>query len=280
MNKLPLLISYAFLKKSKSSFIREIVKAQDKITLLIDSGAFTAFTQGEVITLDEYMDFLKNMPFKCERYFMLDVIGDEVQTKKNLRIMYEKGFKPIPIFTRGAKAADIDEMYKFSDIVALGGVAVKGQNTHGYVKFFMDNICKGRKIHWLGWGDLDFLLHYKPRSYDNSSAFLGSRFGSIGIYDKGRIINYSKKEFNNFVAKPAMAKACEELDGNVYDLKENDNWSGWRELNNMVTVASHIKHRNDMIRRIGTIPYIACMTHEHIEISTQVFEKLKNKGVL
>jgi hypothetical protein len=275
MDKLPILVSYAFLRKQKK--LQDKLKRND-VRLLVDSGAFTAFQKGMIIDIDEYCDFIK--AFSCERYFMLDVIGDSKKTMDNLRYMYKKGLKPIPIFTRGADIKDVEEMYELSDLVAMGGIAIRGGNGPGYVKWCMENVIKGRKVHWLGWGDRDFLIQYKPRSYDIASVFFGSRFGSISVYKDGNIKRFDKEYFNSSTPRPEIFKACSELDFNVYDLKNQDEWSGMWKPNNVVTLAAYLKLFSDLYKKVGTIAYAVLITDQHLDIIIDTHGKLKSKGVI
>ena len=54
-----------------------------KRKIFIDSGGFSAFTQGAEINIDEYCDFIKKYNKHITAYAQLDAIGDEEATKKN-----------------------------------------------------------------------------------------------------------------------------------------------------------------------------------------------------
>ena len=179
--KLKILLSYAYYLKQQKAAMTFFDKNKNEIELLIDSGAYTAYTQNIKIDLVEYMEFITmlektGIKFK---YFTLDSIGNPARTMKLYTKMLAKGYKPIPIFQRGAQPKHIEYYYASSDLVALGGIALNVNNTAGYVKYIMNNFVKDRKIHWLGWSLKDFILHYRPHSFDTSSASVGNRFGSI-----------------------------------------------------------------------------------------------------
>ena len=175
--KLNILVSYSFFNSNVSQFF---VNNQDTTRFVLDSGAFTAWKAGKPIQLDTYCKFLESMPVKPWRYFALDVIGDPEKTMRNYQMMLSRGFNPIPVFTRGDDLSVIDEYYKTSDVIGLGGL-VQTQNNKGYVKSLM-NIIGDRKTHWLGFTNIDFIRHYKPYMCDSSSISSGVRFGEARMF--------------------------------------------------------------------------------------------------
>jgi hypothetical protein len=164
----------------KPDMIERLVKYSDHTRLLVDSGAFTAWKAGKKIELDDYCRFLESLPVKPWRYFTLDVIGDAAGTMKNYEEMLRRGFSPIPIFTRGEDPFVIEEYYKTSDVVGIGGlVGTKGNK--GFVKGIMSKVGE-RKVHWLGFTNISFIGHFRPFSCDSSSCTTAKRFGQIPIY--------------------------------------------------------------------------------------------------
>ena len=73
----------------------------NKVDLFLDSGAFSAMTQGVKIDIYEYIDFIKEHEDVLEVYANLDVIGSAEGTWKNQMIMEEAGLKPLPVFHYG-----------------------------------------------------------------------------------------------------------------------------------------------------------------------------------
>lgn len=170
------LISYAYWN---DAFIDVLQKEKKYVSLILDSGAFTA-RKGKGIDFDEYCAFVKSPPVDIDRYFALDVIGDWVATKKNLNKMIQRGLNPVPVFTRGTPIEELDEMYSVSDLVGIGGLV--WTNAKSYVKWIMSHVGK-RRVHWLGFFDLDFVKHYKPYSIDSSWASCPIRFGRLYFLD-------------------------------------------------------------------------------------------------
>jgi len=177
--KANILVAYPYMKKPMIDLLKE---NEHRTRFLLDSGAFTAWKAGKPIALDDYCRFIESLPFEPWRYFMLDVIGDPKATLKNYETMLKRGFKPIPIFTRGEDPSVLEDYYKTSDVVAIGGlVGTKGNK--GFVKGIMEKVGK-RRVHWLGFTDLNFVKHYKPYSCDASSWNNGAQFGYVQTIDK------------------------------------------------------------------------------------------------
>lgn len=175
MSKLNLLVAYPYMKKD----ILEELKVTRDLRLLIDSGAFTAWKAGSSINVDDYCTFLESLGSLPWRYFMLDVIGDPAATMKNYELMLKRGFKPIPIFTRGESVSVLEDYYKTSDVVGIGGL-VGTRGNKGFVKGIMKHVGD-RKVHWLGFSGLPFINAYRPYMCDSSSWASSVRFGSLTV---------------------------------------------------------------------------------------------------
>lgn len=96
--------------------------------VVVDSGAFTAATQGKRIDINEYADFIKKYKSRILDFMNLDVIGDAEASRRNYNILKElTGMNPIPVWhpcTDNWKKSDwkeLDRMTKESDLVAIGG---------------------------------------------------------------------------------------------------------------------------------------------------------------
>lgn len=280
---LNILVSYAFLRKNNTWFggsehsLKEIM-ARGEINLLVDSGAFTAFKSGTSIILEEYLDFIKTN--NINKYFVLDVMGDKITTRKNLLTMYRKGFKPIPIFTRGADGKDIEEMYEMSDLVALGGVAVPSPNKLGYIKWFMNNICKGRRIHWLGWGDRDFLLHYKPESIDNSNWSYARRVGKTFFVDQRNYMSSFYRRDVSLTQNRELQKFCIKIGIDWEEFVKESLTSVKHPLLDIMNTASCILLAHDLEKRIKTVTYFGITNLDNLNEISKGYKQLKEKGVL
>jgi len=165
--------------------VKLLQENRDNVRFLLDSGAFTAWKAGKPIALDDYCRFIESLPFESWRYFMLDVIGDPAATMRNYETMLKRGFNPIPIFTRGEDPSVLDDYYKTSDLVAIGGL-VGTPGNKGFVKGIMEKVG-GRRVHWLGFFDCNFVKHYRPYSCDSSTWKVGATFKNFNVVDGSKI---------------------------------------------------------------------------------------------
>jgi hypothetical protein len=192
--RLPVLVSYAFLKDSPA--LCETVLNAPGVELLLDSGAFTALNAGQEIRLDRYMDFLEEWSPKLFGYMALDKLQDPVTTDANLRVMLDQGLKPIPVHVYGDDGARMDQLFEWSPWVALGGLRRphRGAAPLTYVKQKM-HWARGRNVHWLGYVRLPAIRAFKPYSVDCSSFASGVRYGNVQAYaGRGRWLNFSHEQ--------------------------------------------------------------------------------------
>jgi hypothetical protein len=179
--RLPVLVSYAFLKDSPA--LAQAVLSAPGLELLLDSGAFTALNAGHEILLADYVEFLHRWKQNLFGYLALDKLQDPAQTDANLRVMLAEGLKPVPIHVYGDDGARMDELFEYSDWVALGGLRRphRGSAPLTYLRQKM-LWAKGRKVHWLGYVRADALRAFSPYSADCSSFASGVRYGQVHIY--------------------------------------------------------------------------------------------------
>lgn len=236
---------------------------KNKIRFLLDSGAFTAWKAGKPIALDDYCRFIESLPFKPWRYFTLDVIGDPEASFKNYETMLKRGFNPVPIFTRGEDLSMIDEYYKTSDVLGLGGlVGTKGNK--GFVKGIMKHIGD-RKVHWLGFVQQDFVNCYKPYMCDASSWSHASRNGDLKLYlGGGKIKSIRRKDF---MRKPPeeIIRCLRSYGIKMGDISKKAFWDNGKNLN---TQASRMWVRRSLEteEKLGTHLFLACASKDDIEM--------------
>lgn len=177
-------------------------KAKVKTELILDSGAFSAWTQGEQINLKEYMSFIKDNINTIDYYFNLDVIpgkrGVSTSTKDieeaaaqsfaNYQIMRKSGLNPIPVFHHGE---DEKWLHKMLDMgctyIAVGGNAKKPANVR---RDWLDRIFtlltneNGEavvRVHGLGVASFELLRRYPWASCDATSWAMQAAYGCVLI---------------------------------------------------------------------------------------------------
>lgn len=153
-----------------------------KKKLFIDSGAFSAFTLGGKIDLDEYIDFCKRTD--ADYYAVYDSIGNAEETLKNQKYMESKGIKPIPCFHYGEDWKYLEYYCKNYDYIALGGMV--GNRT--MIKGWLDVIFSkypDKRFHGFGLTTISLIKGYSWHSVDSSSWLMGGRSGTLWSFKYG-----------------------------------------------------------------------------------------------
>lgn len=193
-------------KAEDINILESFYYADDLITSLIphlkhfmlDSGAFTFFTQGKHVDWDEYVtryiEYVKTN--KVELFFELDIdvlVGYEKVREIRHRLEREIGRPPIPVWH---KSRGKDEFLRMCDeyrYVAIGGIVsreIKPPDYKYFPWFIREAHKRGAKIHGLGFTNLNGLKLYHFDSVDSSSWTTGNRFGKVYVFNgKDLIIN-------------------------------------------------------------------------------------------
>lgn len=277
---LNILIAYPYMSKQ---MIEMVEKHQDSIRLLMDSGAFTAWKSGKPIELKDYISFVKGLPFKPWRYFTLDVIGDAEASMENYKEMLTAGLNPIPIFTRGEKIEALEEYYKTSDVVGLGGlVGTKGNKE--FVKGIME-VVGDRKVHWLGFNAKDFIAHYKPYTCDSSSWASAVRYASCKLYDKnGRWIQVKKEDFVKRPSKEIL-DLIRSYGIDPHLLSQVEEWKSsghGKYALERLTFRSWTRYQIDLREKLGVEFFIALTTPAYLNQFVEAYNfwlERKKRGV-
>lgn len=268
MSKLNLLVAYPYFTKGVSKVVEEHSR---HIRLVVDSGAFTSWKLGKTITLDEYCNFIENLPIKPWRYFTLDVIGDPEETINNYETMLKRGFKPVPIFTRGESPEILERYYQTSDLVGIGGL-VGTQKNKGFVRGIMDYVNM-RKVHWLGFTNSDFIKYYKPYMCDSSSWESGARFAVVNLYKGyGKFLKISKTDFQNKPNKE-LEKLLISYGFTSREMAINKNWEGGHSVSRRLGARSYVRASLDYENKLGTKMFLAAATDYAIKLLLDNYKK-------
>ena len=165
---------------------------EKKVSLFLDSGAFSAQSQGIAINLHEYIDFIKLHQDVIEVYANLDVIGDAKASWKNQRVMEKKGLNPLPVFhiedwlTSGSYYLEKCMEYPY---FCIGGMATgySSPQRFNFLERCFSVICDtptgkpNHKVHGFGLTSLPLMLRYPWYSVDSTSWVVTGRMGSIFV---------------------------------------------------------------------------------------------------
>lgn len=185
-----ILLSYAFHDRTDLARVRKDLVCG---RLMIDSGAFTAFTKGRKIPLDSYSNYLETWRGCWDHAITLDVIGDGKATAANTRKLHARGLPVMPVFTMGDTLADFDAMVKDTGYICVGGtVGLPLKHQLARVRMLQRRALDlGGGIHALGVGSMTALRAARPYSADASSVSGAFRFGTVVFFDGREIRNTS-----------------------------------------------------------------------------------------
>ena len=161
--------------------------------VLIDSGAFSLYTRGVKINLNEYKDFIiqyqKDHESKINslNFINLDKIGDSKESWNNQHKLEKIGVNPIPVVHQyGFKKKYLDKAMKEYPFFALGGMWGRSRklDTIPWLEYVFKEIMiwvkKGNKlpkIHLLGIGSKSVLMKFPAYSCDNTNWMTLTQYG-------------------------------------------------------------------------------------------------------
>ncbi len=204
------------------SNIRRWVNTPDRGKLFIDSGAYTAFTKGRVVDVDEYISYINSISSTLYCFAQVDHITGKGETKEDtarlswenflyMRTRVSEPHKLVPIFHQGEDLKWLQNMLEYSDnigkldYIGFGAMVGTGVTREDKCLFFdraFSIIEKSSnpdvKIHAMGMTSLSLLELYPFYSADSTSwimqAATGSIFtpwGLIDVSDKNRFLKTS-----------------------------------------------------------------------------------------
>ena len=196
---LNVLISYAYLYGQDAflSYTKEQTN-NGVINLMIDSVAFTKFNSKSKMSHDnvaDYCNFLQEWQNYCEKYVMLDVVGNEDKSRANYEIMLNRGLNPMFVMTMFDKDYNYmrNAVANQPHVCVAGGVTTKSD---WMTKRFQDIYRESNneaKIHGLGYVTFPKMMQLPLHSVDSSSWSASIRFGALPYFSNGmKSIDYRK----------------------------------------------------------------------------------------
>ncbi len=157
------------------------------IDVLLDSGAFTAYTQKTTVDIDEYIKFVKQYEKYLSGYITLDVIGNAEASYENWEYMRSKGTNPIPVYHMRAPVEYLHRYVAQTDYIALGGVA--SRKTAKALRADFDRLWTNHlldanrmplvKVHAMGITDVPTMVAFPWFSIDSSTWLVGRKRGLL-----------------------------------------------------------------------------------------------------
>lgn len=172
-----LMMSYHYFKNiDLGKFIKELGY---KPKIMLDSGAYSAWSSGKQIDLEKYIQYIEKYGQHVWRYICLDKLGDTEASYKAYIAMKNRGLSPIPVFHY---MGDERILQKYIDqgepLVALGGtVPIKNKTA---VSEWVRMLCwlyPQTRFHLLGSASRKILDHCDIESADAASWIIGAFMG-------------------------------------------------------------------------------------------------------
>lgn len=160
---------------------------EPKLSLFLDSGAFSALTQNVEINIDEYIQFIKDHQDIVHVYSVLDDIEDPEKTLKNQKYMESAGLSPIPCYHYNEPIQYLRHYRDNYDYLSLGGLV--GGTTKKLKKWlnkcWMELVDKDNmpvcKVHAFGMTSHQLMFKYPWYSVDSTAWVITARMGSVYI---------------------------------------------------------------------------------------------------
>ena len=246
------------------------------LNLLIDCGAFGEHKAGRAaITAADYMKWIDDTMGELsdlghlEGYFALDVIGDGDATAKNYEELLDKGYKPIPIFTRGSTEEQVRRFCETSDYIGVGGVAAGDGSATRALRYMSETIPEGIRQHWLGFTKTNYMraARVKPWSVDSTSWQRFTLFGDLKLYRSGgyweNALMWDKEKRKPYGSTPDIHRTMKALRSVGLDASLVSDSKAWRQthgetsLIQCLQVEQYINFATDVEAGIGTKYFFA-----------------------
>lgn len=188
------------------------------ISLFLDSGAFSAWTRGSEVDIDDYIAYIKRNQKYVAYYANLDVIGDGEASFQNWRYMREQGLEPVPIYHPPTDVKYLEAYLKDCDFLAIGGISATSKRDRllSLDRLWRDYLTDDKglpvvKVHGFGLGSLDVLVRYPWYSVDNTTWLQQAIYGRILVpYTRGGIYVYDRTPIMVSVSGRSPTKAVVE----------------------------------------------------------------------
>lgn len=159
------------------------------VSLFLDSGAFSAWSRGATIDIQEYISFIKEHKKRLKAYAVLDVIGDAEATWQNQLIMEKAGLMPVPCFHFGEPFKYLQRYVDKYKYIAIGGLARMGTRKtemFGFLDKCFSLICDKDgmpkvKTHGFAVTGMYAMKRYPWYSVDSTSWIVQARLGCIYV---------------------------------------------------------------------------------------------------
>lgn len=183
-----ILLSYHYFKNYALDQLLEKYFLQPYPSIFLDSGGFSAFTQGETIDLAAYCTYIKRYGSLLTTYANLDVIGSAKGTFANQQRMEAEGLSPLPVFHTGEDWTYLEQYLAHYTHIALGGMVpyLAPYKRKVLMTWLLRcfKMAHGKAVyHGFGCTAWEVIKAFPWYSVDSSAWGAGFRYGKILLFD-------------------------------------------------------------------------------------------------
>jgi len=194
-----LLYLISFVWDGNNNYFEKTMEAKD-LRFFLDSGAFTAWSSGKPIDLDEYCEFIRHNIEYLDVYAALDCIPGSKDRPasakereeaaalswKNYLYMRDQGLNPLPVYHYGEDPKWLEQMLDYGcDYIALGAlVGIPSQLRRHWLDRVFTRLTDetGRpivKTHGFGMTAIPLIFRYPWYSVDSTSWLKATMSGGV-----------------------------------------------------------------------------------------------------
>ncbi|MFJ4960238.1 hypothetical protein [Streptomyces sp. NPDC088739] len=189
MERPRVLLSYWYARRMDWDRLLDVIAGWD---VILDSGAFSAHTQGGTVDLDAYARWLRLWSGRAVAAFSLDVIDDPVASARNYRRLLDAdtGMTIIPVHHAGTHVRFLDDLLNSGvTYVGFGGMVEHYKRRNAVTRWVAWHLrhCAdaGARVHGLGY-TASAVNRLPLYSVDSSTWVNAERRGFLCLWDDRR----------------------------------------------------------------------------------------------
>ena len=265
---------------------------KNKVNLMLDSGAFSAWFHNDPINIKEYIQYIKDHMSLLDSYVTLDTIPGKdgrmdrnpdsikksaASSYKNQQIMKDAGLAPIPVFHQGEEWEWLFKMMDEGETYI--GISPYLRSTDREVRRWLDDCftrlvdSKGRpivKTHGFGATGTQVMRRYPWYSVDSTTWTVAGGYGKVRIPAKGKD---GKPDFNgkstllhisNLDTEGVPSIRAQDYDAQNLGTNDDSFQRDWIEEYIKFCGMDMTDVRNDQYCRMAAlVSYFKCIESEH-----------------
>jgi hypothetical protein len=252
-DEINILASYHYFKNTNfTAFLRNVF-GDLRPRVYFDSGAWSAFTMGVEIKLDDYIKFLHAHKEAMWTYCNLDHMRDPDITVANQREMERQGLTPMPAFHVGEDWKYWDAYAEEYEHIAIGRIVPFTSRPKVIIPYIGKafRILNGRaRVHGLGVSNTTLLKLFPWTTSDSSAWGAGFRYGRMEVFDQlhggFRAFNYHKHR--SYIAHEPLLREANFAEFNYFDVPD-DKWKSARRKLGPLQATAYLKMNEWMRKR-------------------------------